>query len=55
LRPIEGDVFVHKFDFSSFFKYDADEIGEKIELKKRIKLSTLSTLQRRNYMSTLGF
>jgi len=33
LSPIQRDAFVDKFDVGSFFKYDADEIGEEIDLK----------------------
>jgi len=37
LSPIETDAFVDKFDVGSFFKYDADEIGEEIDLKGEYK------------------
>jgi len=37
LSPIERDAFVDKLEVGSFFKYDADEIGEEIELNGKDK------------------
>jgi len=33
LSPIGREAFIDKFDVGSFFKYDADETSDEIELK----------------------